>query len=80
MNTAIKDMAEKEDKQKVVLNVYGPFEASVYKINEKYRMQFVIKCKNNNETRLLFAKVYAMCEKQFGGKIQISFDMNPNNM
>ncbi len=80
MNTVIKDMAEKEDKQKVVLNVYGPFEASVYKINEKYRMQFVIKCRNNNETRALFAKVYAMCEKQFNGKIQISFDINPNNM
>lgn len=81
MNTTIKDLAEKvEDKSSVALNVFGPFEASVYKINEKYRMQFVIKCKNNSETRMLFANVYAICEKQFGGKINISFDMNPNNM
>ncbi len=80
LNTAIKDMAEQEDKSKLALNVFGPFEASVYKVNEKYRMQFVIKCKNNNVSRAMFAKLYASCEKTFGGKIQLSFDMNPNNL
>ena len=80
LNSQIKEFADKEDKQTVALNVYGPFEASVYKVNEKYRMQFVVKCKNNAQTRTMFAKIYALCEKQFNGKIQISFDMNPNNM
>ncbi len=80
INSQIKEMAEKTDKQNVALNVYGPFEASVYKVNEKYRMQFVVKCKNNAETRMLFARLYALAEKQFSGKIQVSFDMNPNNM
>ncbi len=80
LTSAIKDMADKEDKNSLALNVYGPLEASVYKVNEKYRMQFVIKCKNNSMTRVLFAKIYAMCEKSFGNKIQITFDMNPNNI
>ena len=80
MNSSIKEMAEKEDKKDVPLNVYGPFEANIYKVNEKYRMQFVIKCKNNLNTRMMFAKIYALCEKQFNGKIQISFDMNPNSI
>ena len=73
-------MSEKSDKSKIPLNVFGPVEASVYKVNEKYRMQFVVKCKNNNETRAFFAEVYSVCEKSFGNKIQMSFDMNPNNI
>ncbi len=80
LNAQIKEYAEKADTKNLAFNVYGPFEASVYKVNEKYRMQFVIKCRNNNETRKLFAKIYVVCEKKFNGKIQLAFDMNPNNM
>ena len=72
--------AEKQNNSDVPLTVFGPFEASVYKINEKYRMQFVIKCRNNKNTRLLFSRLYAVCEKKFNGKIQITFDMNSNNI
>ncbi len=80
LNTAIKEKADEYDKNSLALNVYGPLEASVYKVNEKYRMQFVVKCKNNNVTRQLFAKIYALCEKTFGNKIQITVDMEPNNI
>ncbi len=80
LNTTIKERAEEYDKNALALNVYGPLEASVYKVNEKYRMQFVVKCKNNNITRSFFAKIYALCEKNFGNKIQITMDMNPNNI
>ena len=80
LNSQIKEMSERSDKAKVPLNVFGPVEASVYKVNEKYRMQFVVKCKNNNETRAFFAELYSVCEKSFGNKIQMSFDMNPNNI
>ena len=34
--------------------VFGPFEAQVYKLNQKYRMRMVIKCKLNSESRELF--------------------------
>jgi len=80
LNSTIKEMAEKEDKNNLALNVFGPFEASVYKINEKYRMQFVVKCKNNAQTRMFFARIYASCERQFGNKIQMILDMNSNNI
>ncbi len=80
LSASIKENAETEKKDDVALNVYGPFEASVYKVNEKYRMQFVIKCKNNKSTRDFFARLYLMCEKKYNGKIQITFDMNPNNI
>ncbi len=80
LNSTIKNEADKKIFPDVLLSVYGPFEASVYKINEKYRMQFVVKCKNNKNTRLFFGGIYAFCEKKFNGKIQISFDMNSNNI
>jgi primosomal protein N' (replication factor Y) len=80
LNTTIKERADEYDKNSLALNVYGPLEASVYKVNEKYRMQFVVKCKNNNVTRQFFAKIYALCEKTFGNKIQITMDMEPNNI
>ena len=35
--------------------VFGPFEAHVYKVNEKYRLRMVIKCKLNKDSRRLFA-------------------------
>ncbi|MBE6643215.1 MAG: primosomal protein N' [Ruminococcaceae bacterium] len=80
LNTSIKDSAAEYEKNTLALNVFGPLEASVYKVNEKYRMQFVVKCKNNSTTRTFFAKIYADCEKKFGNKIQISMDMDPNNI
>ena len=76
-NSTLKELAENEDKTTLALNVYGPFEAPVYKVNEKYRMQFVVKCKNNSTVRRLFARLYGVCEKKFGGKIQISIDTDP---
>jgi len=80
LNSLIKDEAEKKIFPGLSLTVFGPIEASVYKVNEKYRMQFVIKCKNNKNTRLFFGGIYAFCEKKFNGKIQITFDMNSNNI
>ena len=37
--------------------VFGPFEAGVYKINEKYRMRLVVKCKLNKISRGIFSGI-----------------------
>ena len=71
LNSAVKEQAEGIDKNLLAFKIYGPNEAPVYK---------VVKCKNNNETRMFFAKIYALCEKNFGNKIQITMDMDPNNI
>lgn len=58
---------------------FGPFEAPVYKVDNKYRMRFVIKCRLNKRSREMFSKVI----KEFGGgvkKPQISIDFNPTNL
>ena len=55
--------------------VFGPFEAQVYKINEKYRMRMVIKCKLNKQSRGLFHQL--LCEFSTHRKVSLAVDMNP---
>lgn len=79
INALMQDEIKGEFKD-VYMTAFGPFEASVYKVNEKYRMQFVIKCKNNRRTREMFSKLLIQSGRDFGRKIQITMDMNPNNI
>ena len=55
--------------------VFGPFEAQVYKINEKYRMRMVVKCKLNKQSRGLFHEL--LCEFSTSRKATLAVDMNP---
>ena len=55
--------------------VFGPFEAPVYKINEKYRMKMVIKCRLNKQSRLMFHRL--LCEFSTARKVTLAVDMNP---
>ena len=65
----------KGELSKLPFIVFGPFEAQVYKINEKYRMRMVIKCKLNKQTRLLFHQL--LCEFAVKRGVTLSVDMNP---
>ena len=55
--------------------VYGPFEAQIYKLNEKYRMRMMIKCKLNARTRGMFASV--LSEFAENRRVTLSIDLNP---
>ena len=55
--------------------VYGPFEAQIYKLNEKYRMRMMIKCKLNSRTRRMFSEV--LSEFAENRKVILSIDLNP---
>ena len=55
--------------------VYGPIPAQVYKLNEKYRMKMIVKCKLNSLTRRMFAE--AMCEFAPKRYATLSVDLNP---
>ena len=55
--------------------VYGPFEAQIYKLNEKYRMRMMIKCKLNARTRGMFAKI--LSEFAENRRVTLSIDLNP---
>ena len=55
--------------------VFGPFEAAVYKVNEKYRMRIVVKCKLSTRVRSLFHKVLLEFAPEKDSTLTI--DLNP---
>ena len=55
--------------------VYGPFEAQVYKLNEKYRMRTVVKCRLTSRSRKLFSEL--LCEFATKRGVTLSVDLNP---
>ena len=65
----------KEEYSDLPFIVYGPFEAQVYKLNEKYRMRTVIKCRLSTRTRGFFAELL----REFSAKrcVSLSIDLNP---
>ena len=59
---------------------YGPFEAPVYKLNEKYRMRMVIKTKLNRATRAMFSDLLGDFSRGGGEGVVLSVDFNPTSV
>ena len=59
---------------------YGPFEAPVYKLDGKYRMRMVIKCKLNKDSREMFSQIYKFFGKRKKNEPQLSVDFNPSSL
>lgn len=64
----------------VPMTVFGPFEASIYKLKNKYRMKIIVKHKNNARSRLLFSTLLKSVEKRAAGKLSVSIDINPTTI
>ena len=62
--------------------VFGPFEAPVYKVDEKYRLRLVIKCKLSAKSRELFSRILIKygIEAKARSKTTLSIDFNPTNL
>lgn len=64
----------------VPLVVFGPFEAPVYKVENKYRIRTVIKCRLNKRSRELFTALMKDLSKLNIKQVNISIDFNPSNL
>ena len=64
----------------VHVQIFGPMEAPIYKINELYRLRFIVKCRAVARTRLLFRQLLFEFSAQMGKKITFSADINPNTV
>ena len=62
------------------LMLFGPFEAPVYRVDEKYRMRIVVKCRLTAETRSLFSVVAAEFSRLGSRAPSLSVDFNPTNL
>ncbi|MBE6552943.1 MAG: primosomal protein N' [Ruminococcaceae bacterium] len=60
--------------------LFGPFEAPVYRVDNKYRMRTVIKCKLNKKTLALFSETLCDFSAKAGKLVTLSVDFNPSNL
>ncbi|MBO5938947.1 MAG: primosomal protein N' [Clostridia bacterium] len=59
---------------------YGPFEAPVYKVESKYRMRMIVKCRLNKRSRALFATLLSEFSKASERTLTLSIDFNPSSL
>ncbi len=59
---------------------YGPFEAPVYKVENKYRMRMVLKCTNNKRTRAMLREILSYFGSSGASGLSLSVDINPTNL
>lgn len=73
------ELVEKEYND-IPLVTYGPFEAPVYKVENKYRMRMVAKCRLNKRSRALFSALLKEFSKSGVKGLNLSIDLNPSNL
>jgi len=62
------------------MELYGPFEAPVYKVENKYRMRMVVKCVLNRAQRSFFSKIMNEFSSANAKGLSLSVDFNPSNL
>lgn len=70
----------REEFSDVPMTVFGPFDAPIYKMKNKYRKKIVVKHKNNARSREFFKALFCKAEKRAAGKLSVSIDINPTNI
>ncbi len=60
--------------------VFGPFEAPVYKVENRYRMRMVIKCRLNRKCRKMFSELLSEFSRSGAKGLTLSADFNPSNL
>ena len=79
----LSDMLKKlsrDEFSNVPMVVFGPFEASVFKVDGKYRMRMVIKCVLNQNSRAMFSKILSEYSSGNAKKPLLAIDFNPTNL
>ena len=75
----MKELSQKEYSD-IPLLFFGPFEAPVYKVENKYRMRIIAKCKLNKRARLFFSDILTGFSRSGSKKLSLSVDFNPSNL
>ncbi len=78
--SALLDELLSKDYSDVPMVKYGPFEAPIYKVEGKYRMRTIIKCKLNKRSRELFSNVLSKFSEANIKGLSLSIDFNPSSL
>lgn len=68
------------DYQDVSLVTFGPFEAPVYRVDNRYRMRMVIKCRLSKRTLSMFSEILCRFGPLNPKRITVGIDFNPSNL
>ena len=79
LSEMIKSMTGKEYDD-VTTMCFGPFEAPVYKVEGKYRIRMVIKCRLNKKSRELFSLLLKKFGKEGASRPILTVDFNPTGL
>ena len=71
---------QKETYPEVQTVVFGPFEAPVYRVDNKYRMRIVVKCRLSRQTYLFFAELLTKFGISAGRRVLMNLDFNPSSL
>ncbi len=80
LSERLRELNASEEYKDVPLIAFGPFEAPVYRVDGRYRMRMVIKCKLNSKSRRLFSELLAEFSRVGGKAPTLSIDFNPTNI
>ena len=75
----MKELSEGDYSHMPILT-FGPFEAPVYKVDGKYRMRMIAKCRLNKDSRAMFAEILAKFSRADKKTVTLSIDFNPSNL
>lgn len=64
----------------VAAEVYGPFEAPIYKVQSEFRMRIVVKCVLNARSRAMFAALGDSFARSGEKGVTFSVDFNPSGI
>ncbi|MBE6556196.1 MAG: primosomal protein N' [Ruminococcaceae bacterium] len=70
----------RRDYPDVPLVCYGPFEAPVYKVENRYRMRMVVKCRLNKRTRAMLSELLLAFSQAGTRSVSLSIDLNPSTL
>jgi len=68
------------DYRDVPVVTFGPFEAPVYKVENKYRMRMIVKCRLNRRSRALFSELLLDFSASGAKGLTLSVDFNPSSL
>ncbi len=80
MNEMLRALTGSEKYADLPFIIFGPFEAPVYRVDGKYRMRSVVKCKLNSKSRRLFAQLLTEFPAAGANAPTLSIDFNPTSL
>ena len=71
---------QQEEYKDVKLVTFGPFEAPVYRVDDRYRLRMVLKCRLDKPTLAMLTDLLCSIPEKLGRNVSLSVDLNPSNL